>query len=450
MIFNYKLLFFLFALLISILVCWSIKDMISFDSSASIKMKSSSIKVQQPEEEKFITYLPHSGLHNQRISLINAMIVAKALNRTLLMPEMNIGRSTYWGPFRLISQQMSICPTLKYNKQNRKQYKQLNCLLYENYKPIMAEELFDLSAAHSIGIKTEQRLDMKLDYINRHYLARHPTNTTIIEFSSYRVNDTKRYSWRLFDDEQVMANSTNDKMFQNHMALNELKQRQEIYIEFGSLFGNSRLILNDPNFVWTKEYLHRQIALNHTLVNQFSQEIISLLGPTYQSVHLRQGDGIFTKIIRQTINEIENKLSFVSQHKSEIPASLSTTEIATLSNKIVLAGDDDRLQQCKSIQYLNIPQLKIIYIATDSHSPKTQFIELFNKYPCLFTLNYFISYAKRNGLKSAKGVDPSLFPMIDAEVASRSKLFIVGTPHSTFSAYVRYRHQFFKSIDFFK
>ncbi|KAI7857652.1 hypothetical protein BDC45DRAFT_566103 [Circinella umbellata] len=40
--------------------------------------------------EKFLTFLPHSGLHNQRIALINAGILAGALSRTLLMPELNL------------------------------------------------------------------------------------------------------------------------------------------------------------------------------------------------------------------------------------------------------------------------------------------------------------------------------------------------------------------------
>lgn len=43
---------------------------------------------QQPQrtidaDEKFLGYLPHSGFHNQRMALQNAMVLATYLNRTL-------------------------------------------------------------------------------------------------------------------------------------------------------------------------------------------------------------------------------------------------------------------------------------------------------------------------------------------------------------------------------
>ncbi|KAI7872354.1 hypothetical protein BDF14DRAFT_490307 [Spinellus fusiger] len=46
--------------------------------------------------KKYISYLPHSGFHNQIISLINALVLAKALNLTLIMPELNIGWANHW------------------------------------------------------------------------------------------------------------------------------------------------------------------------------------------------------------------------------------------------------------------------------------------------------------------------------------------------------------------
>ncbi|KAG1730188.1 hypothetical protein EDB19DRAFT_1741188 [Suillus lakei] len=35
---------------------------------------------------KYLSYLPHSGLHNQRIALENALVLAQQVNRTLLVP----------------------------------------------------------------------------------------------------------------------------------------------------------------------------------------------------------------------------------------------------------------------------------------------------------------------------------------------------------------------------
>ncbi|CAG8730862.1 16770_t:CDS:1, partial [Acaulospora morrowiae] len=42
--------------------------------------------ITNSSDEKFMTYLPHSGFHNQRISLENAIFIAWYLNRTLVIP----------------------------------------------------------------------------------------------------------------------------------------------------------------------------------------------------------------------------------------------------------------------------------------------------------------------------------------------------------------------------
>src|SRR5712671_3500841 len=41
--------------------------------------------------ERYLAYLPHSGFHNQRIALENALVLARILNRTLLVPPARLG-----------------------------------------------------------------------------------------------------------------------------------------------------------------------------------------------------------------------------------------------------------------------------------------------------------------------------------------------------------------------
>ncbi|ORX92162.1 hypothetical protein K493DRAFT_226352 [Basidiobolus meristosporus CBS 931.73] len=50
-------------------------------------------------EERFLTYLPHSGFHNQRIELENALLLAKHLNRSLILPPLYLGDPLKWYPF---------------------------------------------------------------------------------------------------------------------------------------------------------------------------------------------------------------------------------------------------------------------------------------------------------------------------------------------------------------
>ncbi|GAA6031906.1 hypothetical protein JCM8097_003329 [Rhodosporidiobolus ruineniae] len=46
---------------------------------------------EQDDEERFLGYLPHSGFHNQRSALANALFLGLLLNRTVLLPPAWIG-----------------------------------------------------------------------------------------------------------------------------------------------------------------------------------------------------------------------------------------------------------------------------------------------------------------------------------------------------------------------
>ncbi|KAF8984943.1 hypothetical protein BGZ46_006430 [Entomortierella lignicola] len=48
---------------------------------------------------KFLTFLPHSGFHNQRTELENALLLARLLNRTLIMPKVYLGPPMPWLSF---------------------------------------------------------------------------------------------------------------------------------------------------------------------------------------------------------------------------------------------------------------------------------------------------------------------------------------------------------------
>jgi hypothetical protein len=43
-------------------------------------------------DTRYLSYNPHSGLHNQRIALENAIVLAQQLNRTLLVPFLYLGK----------------------------------------------------------------------------------------------------------------------------------------------------------------------------------------------------------------------------------------------------------------------------------------------------------------------------------------------------------------------
>ncbi|GAA5886392.1 hypothetical protein JCM5296_001893 [Sporobolomyces johnsonii] len=49
-------------------------------------------------EVKYLSFENHSGFHNQRKSLVNALTLAHLLNRTLLLPPARLGNPIPWGP----------------------------------------------------------------------------------------------------------------------------------------------------------------------------------------------------------------------------------------------------------------------------------------------------------------------------------------------------------------
>ncbi|KAF9543703.1 hypothetical protein EC957_000558 [Mortierella hygrophila] len=75
-------------------------------------MEESTTKYDKEEEEerrinhdpttKYITFLPHSGFHNQRAELENALLLARLLNRTLIMPKVYLGPPMPWLTFSLL------------------------------------------------------------------------------------------------------------------------------------------------------------------------------------------------------------------------------------------------------------------------------------------------------------------------------------------------------------
>ncbi|KAI8881641.1 hypothetical protein K501DRAFT_158396, partial [Backusella circina FSU 941] len=378
-------------------------------------------------EERYITYLPHSGLHNQRIALINAMLLSKALNRTLLMPEINIGKAIVWRPFSSLSQQMDKCILDNTHAECENQYK--------NYKPMLIEDIFDISAAKKLGIKTEQRMDMRKNYVQRHHKNRNPFYHNHYFFNHhhqsqlvYKIHDSDRYAYRIHDNNATTTqDNTDNQKYTAHIQLESLFERKESYIEFGSLFSNSRLALHQPEFIWAKEYLHREIGTDHPLVNKHSQQVIDRLGGQNQfiSVHIRQGDGFFKKIAADTMRGIEAILM-----KTIMMIHNDHTHNDTLAFKSALYNEKDRLQGCLALRDKHIPELSVIFMATDAENPRHQMKSLFDRYPCTFTLLDFPDIAN-NGMDL-------FFPMMDAEIASRASIFI-GTPRSTYSSYVKYR-----------
>ncbi|KAF9410719.1 hypothetical protein BGZ94_001554 [Podila epigama] len=69
---------------------------------SSSSSSSSSSSYTPSTDEKYLTFLPHSGFHNQRSELENALVLARLLNRTLIIPKVYLGPPMPWLTFHLL------------------------------------------------------------------------------------------------------------------------------------------------------------------------------------------------------------------------------------------------------------------------------------------------------------------------------------------------------------
>ncbi|KAI9282767.1 hypothetical protein BY458DRAFT_497308 [Sporodiniella umbellata] len=405
--------------------------------SIGIQLRLKIKKAMRPTgEEKYLTYYPHSGLHNQRLAIINAIVLAKVLNRTLLLPEINVGKGTSWAPTSRYERKMSVCPL--YHQASD------DCSDFRKYVPLSAEAIFDLSAARAQGVRIIPRQDMSQDYFRTTWAAS--------ESDIYRIQDTLRLSYRLYDHNNNTADMMN---FTERIDLQALAERQEPFMVFGSLHYTHRLALSDPQLLWLIQYLRAEISLAHPVVIKQALRVVSRLGgpERFVAVHLRQGDGFFKKAMADTVQAVHQALSSHS-----LP--ITPQEAHTLHVLQTIPPTPARLEYCLRLRS-DHPRLRLIYMATDTPQPRTSLQDLHFTFPCLFTLSDFPDILHdillappmitgsdtldQEYQRIGSQLNGLLIPMVDAEITSHGSIFI-GTKKSTFSNYIQYRLARFKSL----
>ncbi|KAG1474137.1 hypothetical protein G6F56_000532 [Rhizopus delemar] len=416
------------------------------------KMKPFSAKNGGEDGERYITYYPHSGLHNQRLAIINAIVLAKALNRTLILPEINIGKGTSWAPTSRYERKMSLCPL--YHRASD------DCSDFRKYVPLPAETIFDLSAARAKGVRIVYRTSMSETYFQDEWSAS--------EQDIYRIQDKIRLSYRVYD---LKSNDDNLRNFTQRIDIEDLATRQERFMVFGSLHYTNRLALSDPQLTWFINYLREEISLGHPVVIKQALRVVSRLGgpDNFVGVHLRQGDGFFKKSMMETVDAVrlaleQDSLSFTQTGQLTVPGTQSLTflESETVQRLQEISDIDQLLDQCLLVQSKDgHPRLRLIYMATDTPQPRITLTDLHKEFPCVFTLSDFpgviqdIVSANPMGTgneivdaeyeRVGSTLNGLLIPMVDAEITSHGSAFI-GTKKSTFSSYIKHRFNRFQTI----
>ncbi|KAH9895100.1 hypothetical protein C8Q73DRAFT_825633 [Cubamyces lactineus] len=408
--------------------------------------------------ENFLAYLPHSGFHNQRIALENALVLARILGRTLLLPPIRLGTPLKYASFdTLYTMSANASKTTLLYCQDPTVYNPdlpSECEGYSNYTHISWGWLINLT-----DIRLEQHLLEGWNFTD----AWLEDNLGITADDIFYLKDTARNE---FSFQDFYSLDPPARKFSQSVNIGALARRPERLVQLGTLFGSSRLHFRSQANYDLRKHIRERMAFTNPQIVYAAGAIREALGGSYLGVHLRVGDGFFERSaptnVRLTwwkllhlvlgfsdgeILALEHQLfpedSELGPPTIQADAPALRTPHPPLPPFPVDATPASRIS-CRTALHtspllvrLNAP----VFIATDAGSPATNpLLSRFTRsFPCTFFLEDFPDLVSSLGeLKSpVDGVPlgPFLMPFLDAMVVGQAWQF-VGTEFSTFSAFV--------------
>jgi len=396
----------------------------------------------------YLTYLPHSGFHNQRISLENAFVLAALLNRTLIVP-----------PARLSSNSIPYSPTRKLVSviESSNDPALEPCPSGENPNIIPGAHLckpyndfIHLSWRHLMPI---HRLRSRLSFVERDNMRQRWFKTTLNIHSDdiYWVNDKFPYEFNFYDNPSGVSIASK---YSRYIHLEDLSKQTQQYrlLHFGTLFGSGRLRLSDTSNIELQTTIREAMVLSNPLLDRLSNQVTRQMGgkDSYYALHLRLGDGVFAE------NATANVQAILGTALIELFGTTDKSFHMDLPSAIPYLSRFDDRSQLLPVHRLENPRTLVgqaqpcfrhrndnhflrelpLYIATDV-DPRQHpaFKPFFRTFPCVFFLSSFrdaIETLKQVRIAFGTGdLGPYLIPLLDALVVGNSA-GMIGTPNSTF------------------
>ncbi|KAF9476370.1 hypothetical protein BDN70DRAFT_863382 [Pholiota conissans] len=407
--------------------------------------------------QKYLSYLPHSGFHNQRIAFENALLLAYALRRTLLVPPIRLSSK----PIRYIEydtlsryHEISDKKGLKHCPQIPKFISRPSeCLHYFESSFIPWTLLVNLSTV------TAHQALYHLPNMSRSWIH---ANFDIGSNDFHTLRDISAYQFRFVDD--VNDPSPRGK-YEIDVSFDQLNAIPEKLLQIGTLFGTGRLHLRNSGNLAYQAAIRQSMMFTNEMFSQAANSIARVLQPSYLAVHIRAGDGLFQSIGEHTVNSTwwkilhdvlalsipdicKLELSFGTQASSSCilgrAGSDSSTPTPIGSPKTLFSVPSPLETDCMGNRYLKqqYHQLNVpLYVATDLSTPRTHpLLNIFRQtFPCIFFLEDFKSeLAPLKQVTSpydAVQLYNFILPYVDALVAGNA-LKVVGTEGSTFSKFI--------------
>jgi hypothetical protein len=453
----------------------------SSSSSSSSSFDPNLIPVQFPsafeyhtteldKHEKYITYFPHSGFHNQRIELENALLLASYLNRTLLLPHVVLGNPAIpWLRFdkmyeRLILQHkhgLEYCAPLF----QKDEPVPAECLNYPRWTSVPWTFFYDFGEIKE-RVRIIFRPDLSLEWIQDTF--------NLTDDQIYTFKDNSPYEFRVYD---LPESTTPLTKFTNRVDLSTLEAVKEPVMHFGSVFGSYRVLAQSTEHQELLKFIRRNMIFKNPTLLASASRVVSQLGGVgkFVGIHLRVGDGLFRMRASITIDDIYHQLvndftdltvqevkeydaahdqdrledtgyevRLLRDSSQEIDTSKMPISVQHPSNDILeqRLGQPDATIQCQPIDGRNDRFARtVIYIATDCPHPRSHPLlqKIVKTFPCVLFLDDFMDSVsdlkKLQVVEEGVKLESYLIPMVDAMIAAQGHTFF-GTNSSTFSSYI--------------
>ncbi|KAF0471863.1 ciga protein [Gigaspora margarita] len=396
--------------------------------------------------ELYLAYLPYGSFHEQRVSLENAIFLAWATNRTLIVPSIIFGQQPLpYEPFQLLSE--TLVNLKHYNETNSKcewdskhnqciKKVQKNLYTFAKWESLINME-FSQQQIRSINLESYNLTNILL-----------VLNITDQTNEVYIVDDEEIYTHQIYDD--VDEKSPSDTKYKSMIHLCSLQRRNETLLHFGSLFGTNRLNLKLNDNREFLQNIRNSLIINHPVLLEKGEEIGLQLGglASYIGIHFEQMDDIVGNketFINDVIEKLKNQFGIVTQETIH-----NTSDRIELAPKLAPRDFQPTLTQMLAEECVqNSPPEKrnypIIYFATDSTKSDPKLTRFFEEFPCVFMLSNFTDWTETlkfilNPIDNVSLYE-FLIPLIDAVVVARSSEFF-GKNESLVSNYIQRLHDY--------
>jgi hypothetical protein len=374
--------------------------------------------------EKFLAYLPHSGLSNQRTELENALLLASYLNRTLIVPPAFLGKMHGWHHLDSMDKDM--------DQKTRPQpwWNQCNDQHSIGGRPCHARTNY-ISVPWDFLHESMGKLNISMRHIRHVSTENIQKMLTLDDDEIYKHQDSSVYSWELCDKRKSKCAPVIGRghQYDSKWVVEDLRKIKHPLIQLQGMFGAGRVAATGREHYYLRSEIRARLTYKNAMLDAVTESIVKELGGkyTFLAIHVRMGDRQFLGGLQKNLDK---KIVFLEKELAKLGCNQPFTTHCSDPPKIFLATDakDPRRNAKLAPLFERFPQIAILSDFSHLLSP--------------------LDEALKVSQPPQESVIRFMLPIIDTMVPANAKVFM-GTPGSTYSKYIERLHAVYISPKYF-